>query len=75
MLENVCYGTFEMLTLNLARNGFFGDIVHCEGAYIHEIGKSLFHRGTPEERWRLKANIGHNGNLYPTHGLGVLLIR
>lgn len=70
MLENVCYGTFEMLTLNLARNSFFGDIVHCEGAYIHEIGKSLFHRGTPEERWRLKANIGHNGNLYPTHGLG-----
>lgn len=70
MLENCCYGEFEMLTLNLARQGFFGDIVHCEGAYIHEIGESLFHRGTPEERWRLKQNIGRNGNLYPTHGLG-----
>jgi predicted dehydrogenase len=70
MLENCCYDYFELLTLNLARNGFFGDIVHCEGAYIHEIGESLFHRGNPDERWRLKQNIARNGNLYPTHGLG-----
>ena len=70
MLENCCYDYFELLTLNLARNGFFGDIIHCEGAYIHEIGESLFHRGNPDERWRLKQNIARNGSLYPTHGLG-----
>lgn len=70
MLENCCYDYFELLTLNLARNGFFGDIVHCEGAYIHTIGESLFHRGNPNERWRLKQNMERNGNLYPTHGLG-----
>lgn len=70
MLENCCYDYFELLTLNLARNGFFGDIIHCEGAYIHEIGESLFHRGNKNERWRLKQNIARNGNLYPTHGLG-----
>src|SRR5690554_5020847 len=70
MLENCCYDFFELLTINLARNGFFGDIVHCEGAYIHEIGESLFHRGNKNERWRLKQNIARNGNLYPTHGLG-----
>jgi hypothetical protein len=40
------------------------------GAYIHEIGENLFHRGHPNERWRLKQNIARNGNLYPTHGLG-----
>jgi hypothetical protein len=70
ILENCCYDFFELLTLNMARQGFFGDIVHCEGAYIHEIGESLFHRGNPDERWRLKQNIARNGNLYPTHGLG-----
>ncbi|MGP1436211.1 MAG: Gfo/Idh/MocA family protein [Phocaeicola sp.] len=70
MLENCCYDFFELLTLNLARNGFFGDIVHCEGAYIHEIGKDLFFRGKPGRSWRLKENMSRNGNLYPTHGLG-----
>lgn len=59
-----------MLTLNLARNGFFGKIVHAEGAYIHEIGESLFHRGGQGSDWRLRENAGRNGNLYPTHGIG-----
>ena len=70
MLENCCYDFFELLTLNLARNGFFGDIVHCEGAYIHDIGESLFFRGKPGRSWRLGENMSRNGNLYPTHGLG-----
>lgn len=70
ILENCCYDFFELLTLNLARQGFFGDIVHCEGAYIHEIGESLFHRGKPGRSWRLEENMKRNGILYPTHGLG-----
>jgi len=70
ILENCCYDFFELLTLNLARNGFFGDIVHCEGAYIHDIGESLFFRGKPGRSWRLKENMTRNGSLYPTHGLG-----
>jgi len=70
MLENCCYDFFELLTLNLARQGFFGDIIHCEGAYIHEIGESLFFRGKPGRSWRLNQNMTRNGNLYPTHGLG-----
>jgi hypothetical protein len=68
MLENCCYDFFELLTLNMTRQGYFGDIIHAEGAYIHEIAEGLFNRG--KERWRLKENIGRNGNLYPTHGLG-----
>ncbi|MDD2475700.1 MAG: Gfo/Idh/MocA family oxidoreductase [Dysgonamonadaceae bacterium] len=70
ILENCCYDFFELLTLNLARNGFFGEIIHTEGAYIHTIGKSLFFRGKPGRSWRLKENMERNGNLYPTHGLG-----
>jgi hypothetical protein len=70
ILENCCYDFFELLTLNMARNGFFGEIVHAEGGYIHEIGKSLFFRGKPGRSWRLNENMRRNGNLYPTHGLG-----
>ena len=69
-LENCCYDFFEMLTLNLARQGFFGDIVHCEGAYIHDIFDSLFDDKARYDNWRLLENAKRNGNLYPTHGLG-----
>lgn len=70
MLENCCYDSFELLTLNLARNGFFGEIIHCEGGYIHNICENLFHRGRPDNNWHLEENMTRNGNLYPTHGLG-----
>lgn len=45
MLENCCYDFFELLTLNMARNGLFGEIVHAEGAYIHDLTKDyLFNK-------------------------------
>ena len=37
MTENCCYDFTELLTLNLARQGFFGEITHAEGAYIHNL--------------------------------------
>ncbi|WP_439557140.1 Gfo/Idh/MocA family protein [Dyadobacter sp.] len=69
MLENCCYDFFELLTLNMARQGFFGEIVHVEGAYIHDIFESLFQKDKRYDLWRLKENQ-RNGNLYPMHGLG-----
>ncbi len=69
MVENTCYDFFELLTLNMARQGFFGDIVHCEGAYIHPL-MHLYLNKEVWDMWRLKASIGPSGNLYPTHGLG-----
>ncbi len=70
MLENCCYDFFELLTLNMARQGFFGEIVHVEGAYIHDLLKSNFNKNSYSDMWRLKQNQQRNGNLYPTHGLG-----
>ncbi|MEQ1675206.1 MAG: Gfo/Idh/MocA family oxidoreductase [Chitinophagaceae bacterium] len=71
MLENCCYDFFELLTLNMARQGLFGEIIHAEGAYIHDLTKDwLFNKNAYADMWRLKENIGNNGNLYPTHGLG-----
>lgn len=77
MLENCCYDFFELLTLNMARQGFFGDIVHGECAYLHTLLESNFqkfdenklHDNGYYEMWRLRENT-RNGNLYPTHGLG-----
>jgi predicted dehydrogenase len=70
MLENCCYDFFEMLTLNMVRNGMFGELIHAEGAYIHDLLDSNFSKTSYSDMWRLKENIKHNGSLYPTHGLG-----
>ncbi|WP_073094138.1 Gfo/Idh/MocA family protein [Cyclobacterium lianum] len=69
MLENTCYDFFELLTLNLARQGYFGELIHGEGAYIHDILEGNFSKTKYFDMWRLKQNF-RNGNLYPTHGLG-----
>ncbi|MBI5856333.1 MAG: Gfo/Idh/MocA family oxidoreductase [Sphingobacteriales bacterium] len=71
MLENCCYDFFEQLTLNMTRQGMFGELVHAEGAYIHDLSKDwLFNKNAYADMWRLKENASRNGNLYPTHGLG-----
>ena len=69
ILENCCYDFFELLTLNMARQGFFGEIIHCEGAYLHDLLEGNFSKDKYHNMWRLKENL-NNGNLYPTHGLG-----
>ncbi|MBL7735059.1 MAG: Gfo/Idh/MocA family oxidoreductase, partial [Chitinophagaceae bacterium] len=70
MLENGCYGFFNLLVMNMVRQGFFGEIIHTEGAYIHDIARSLFDRERRPKSWRLNENAHRNGNLYPTHGIG-----
>lgn len=71
MLENCCYDFFEQLTLNMTRNGMFGELVHAEGAYNHDLTRDwLFNKNAYADMWRLKENMKRNGNLYPTHGLG-----
>lgn len=79
-LENCCYGEIEMLTLNLARQGLLGELKHAECAYIHDLRRDCyldFIADKPEytvtgywDQWRLKWNLTHKGNQYPTHGLG-----
>lgn len=70
MLENCCYDFFELLTLNMARHGYFGDLVHTEGAYLHNLLGLNFKKDGYFDMWRLKENAKRNGNIYPTHGLG-----
>ncbi|NLF42358.1 MAG: acetylgalactosaminidase, partial [Bacteroidales bacterium] len=57
--------------LNMAQQGLFGEIVHAEGAYIHDLRYLLFDEENGYwDMWRLKHNQTHNGCLYPTHGIG-----
>ena len=71
-LENCCYGEVEMLTLNLVRQGKLGELVHGEGAYIHDLRELNYldpKKGGYQNYWRLNWNVKHYGNPYPTHGL------
>lgn len=67
MLENCVYDFFEMTALNMAQQGLFGEIVHVEGAYIHNLDPfwKEYHNN-----WRLRYNAAHKGDVYPTHGIG-----
>jgi predicted dehydrogenase len=70
-LENCNYDFFEMATLNMAQQGVFGELVHAEGAYIHDLRWLNFAEENGYwDMWRLKHLEKEDGNTYPTHGLG-----
>jgi predicted dehydrogenase len=69
MMENCCYGYNEMMVLNMVRAGLFGELLHGEAAYIHDLRELLF-SDESEGLWRRFPHINRDGNLYPTHGLG-----
>lgn len=67
ILENCCYDHFELTTLNMAQHGVFGEIIHAEGAYIHNLEPYWNHYA---DNWRLEYNQANNGDIYATHGIG-----
>ena len=67
ILENCCYDHFELTTLNMAQHGIFGEIIHAEGAYIHNLEPFWKHYA---DNWRLEYNQANNGDVYATHGIG-----
>ncbi len=69
MMENCNYGRMEMLAFHLTRLGLFGEIVHAEGGYLHDLRDIKF-SNSGEGLWRRAWSQKLNGNLYPTHGLG-----
>jgi hypothetical protein len=68
MLENCCYDFFELLTLNMVRQGYFGELIHADAGYLHHQNNFPIPEGG--DMWRIKESQVKNGNLYPTHGLG-----
>ena len=67
MLENCVYDFFELTCLNMAQQGLFGEVLHAEGAYIHNLEPfwDYYHNN-----WRLDFNQKHSGDVYATHGFG-----
>lgn len=84
MLENVCYRRDVMAVLNMVRQGLFGELVHLQGGYQHDLREVKFNngiepyghgvefgeKGFSEAKWRTEHSIHRNGDLYPTHGIG-----
>jgi predicted dehydrogenase len=68
-MENVNYGRWEMLVFHMVRQGLFGEVLHGEGGYLHDLRGIKF---SPEGEglWRRDHSWRRNANLYPTHGLG-----
>jgi len=82
-LENVCYRRDVMAVLQMVRQGLFGELIHLEGGYQHDLREVKFNAATPpyqgvdfgekafsEARWRTRHSVFRNGDLYPTHGIG-----
>lgn len=86
LLENVCYRRDVMAVLNMVRNDVFGELVHVEGGYQHDLRAVKFNTGEPgkpygggmefgargwsESKWRTQHSVERNGELYPSHGIG-----
>lgn len=69
MLENCCYDRSELMATAMARDGLFGEIVHCEGEYAHDL-RSEITRGEENRHYRLRNYINRNCENYPTHEIG-----
>jgi predicted dehydrogenase len=84
MLENVCYRRDVMAVLNMVRQGLFGELIHLQGGYQHDLREVKFNdginyygngvefgeKGYSEAHWRTEHSVHRNGDLYPTHGIG-----
>lgn len=66
-LENCVYDFFELTTLNMAQQGLFGEVLHAEGAYIHDLSAFWDYY---EGDWRMQYNKEFRGDVYATHGMG-----
>ena len=69
IMENCCYGYNEMLALNMIKAGLFGELLHGEAAYNHDL-RGIINENRSEGLWRRAPHTKRNANLYPTHGLG-----
>ena len=69
MMENCNYDRMEMMVFNMVRQGLFGELLHAEGGYLHDL-RGIKFENRNEGLWRRAWSMKLDGNLYPTHGLG-----
>lgn len=69
LLENCCYGRTELLLLNMAKQGLFGEIAHCRGGYQHDARNQIA-KGEELRHYRMRNFLLRNCDNYPMHALG-----
>ena len=62
-LENCVYDFFELTSLNMAQQGVFGEVLHVEGAYIHNLEDFWPYYWN---NWRMDYNQLHRGDRMKT---------
>ena len=58
---------WKLTSLNMAQQGVFGEVLHVEGAYIHNLEDFWPYYWN---NWRMDYNQKHRGDVYATHGMG-----
>lgn len=69
MLENCNFGRDEMALLNMVKKGVFGELIHCQCGYEHDLREQVV-MGKENRHNRHPLYLHRNGDNYPTHGLG-----
>lgn len=69
LMENCCWGKDELLATSMARKGAFGTIVHCAGAYAHDLRSEVAY-GLENRHYRFANYLNRCYENYPTHELG-----
>ena len=69
LLENCCFNRTELVVTAMARAGVFGEIVHCAGAYAHDLRSEVAH-GRENRHYRLRNYLNRCCENYPTHEFG-----
>ena len=69
-MENCNYDRTELMLLNMVRQGLFGELLHAECGYLHDLRGYKFGTEYYPPDWRLQHSIKRNADLYPCHGLG-----
>lgn len=72
MMANSSYMPFHITMLNMAKQGFFGEIVHGDGAYNTSKMKNNFSKTTYWNMWWLRLYGSRKGNIYPIHAMGTI---
>ncbi|MBQ7406396.1 MAG: Gfo/Idh/MocA family oxidoreductase [Clostridia bacterium] len=69
LMENCCFGADELMATAMVRDGVLGEVVHCEGAYGHDLREEVA-KGKERRHYRQRHYIARNAENYPTHELG-----
>lgn len=70
-LENECYEDQTLTILNMIHKGVFGELVYVAGGYQHDLRDEIGN-GDINRHYRQRNFFHRNGEIYPTHELGLL---